>query len=439
MTKRALNFKLEYGKEEVTPYAGLGLYGEMFKALGLAKEINMILPKPGSGKGFEPAEYVKPLVMMFIGGGKYIEDIRKIQADKGLRKICNIEEIPGADAIGDWLRRVGWRKAEKLNEVNDNFTRRIIKKSVLNEFTLDIDATEIPADKYYAEYTYKGNKGYMPLLGFIPELDWCCGYEFRAGNVAPQDKNYEFTKGIMELVKGVGKTIKRFRSDSAGYQARLFNYLNGEGAKYTITADQDEAVKGLINQLSEGGSWKEVNNRDGIKTDREYCETVHSMEKTGHSFRLVVQRWKNPEQDLFKRTSEYCYHVIATNYLEEEKNAQEVIRWHNGRSNSENYNKELKSGFNLDYMPCGELAANAVWFGIGILAYNLFIASKIYLFPRGWIKKTITTVRWQFIQLAGRIIRRSRYVILRICGALRETFEMYRQAREICKEMQFIL
>lgn len=59
MTKRALNFKLEYGKEEVTPYAGLGLYGEMFKALGLAKEINMILPKPGSGKGFETSRICK--------------------------------------------------------------------------------------------------------------------------------------------------------------------------------------------------------------------------------------------------------------------------------------------------------------------------------------------------------------------------------------------
>ena len=87
MTKSALNFKLEYGKEEITPYAGLGLYGEMYRALGLDKEINGTMPKPGSGKGFKSDEYVKPLVLMFLGGGKYIEDIRKIQADKGLKEI----------------------------------------------------------------------------------------------------------------------------------------------------------------------------------------------------------------------------------------------------------------------------------------------------------------------------------------------------------------
>ncbi|MFH0948754.1 MAG: transposase [Elusimicrobiota bacterium] len=185
--------------------------------------------------------------------------------------------------------------------------------------------------------------------------------------------------------------------------------------------------------------WKRLKNKDGISTDREYAETIHSMNNTDHAFRLVVQRWKNPQQDLFESVEEYCYHVIAANYLEEEKNTVGVIQWHNGRSNSENYNKELKHGFNLDYVPCGEFGANAVWFGLGILAYNLFIASKIYLFPTGWLKKTIGSVRWQFIQMAGRIIRKSRYIILRICGALRETYEIYRRAREKCWELQYIL
>jgi len=414
------------------------MYGEMYKAIGIDKEVERIFPKPGSGAGIKANEYIEPLVMMFIGGGKYIEDIRKIKVDKGLRKICNLKKIPSGDAIGDWLRRDSWRKIRDIKIINDNFTVRIAKRTERKGLTLDIDAMEITADKFEAEYTYKGNKGYMPILGFIPELDWCCGYEFREGNVPPQDKNYEFTEGIIKLVESAGNKIERFRSDSAAYQAKLMNYLNKRGTKYTITADQDEAVKEMIECIPET-DWKQLTGRDGIKRDREYAETVHTMNKLDHAFRMIVQRWKNPEQDLFKKTPEYYYHVIVTNYLEEEKNGEEVIWWHNERSNSENYNKEIKIGFNLDYMPCGELSANAVWFGIGILAYNLFIASKIYLFPKGWIKKTILTVRWQFIQMAGKIIRRSRYVIMRICSTLRETYEIYKRAREICYQLQFIL
>jgi len=355
-----------------------------------------------------------------------------------LRRICKMAKIPTGDAIGDWLRRESNKKMKYMKKVNDNFTARILKRTQKEELTLDIDATEIEADKFDAKYTYKGKKGYMPILGFIPELDLCCGYEFREGNVPPQDKNYEFTKEIVGRVKQSGKRIKKFRSDSAGYQAKLINFLNAEIIKYTITADQDEAVKEAIRKIKEG-DWKRLKDRGGINTDREYAETIHSMKKTDHSFRLIIQRWKNPQQDLFEKTQKYYYHVIATNYLEEERSMQEAIWWHNGRSNSENYNKEIKNGFNLDYMPCGEFGANAVWFGIGILAYNFFIASKIYLFPTGWLKKRISTVRWQFIQMAGKVIRRSRYVILRICSTLRETYEIYKRAREICWELQFIL
>lgn len=438
MAKKVLEFKLEYGEEEITPLAGLGMYDEMYKAIGLDKEIERIFPEPGSGNGIKANEYIEPLVMMFIGGGKYIEDIRKIKVDKGLRKICKLKRIASGDATGDWLRRDSWIKIKYMKIVNDNLTKRIIKRAEKEEMTLDIDAMEIEAEKYYAEYTYKGNKGYMPLLGFIPELDICCGYEFRAGNIPPLERNYEFTKEIVELVRETGKEIKRFRSDSAAYQAKLMDYLEKEGIKYTITADRDEAVRGIIKRIN-NKKWKQVKGRDGIEKDREYAETIHAMNKSDHPFRLIVQRWINPRQDLFEETEKYCYHVIATNYLEEEKNGEEVIRWHNGRSNSENYNKELKNGFNLDYVPCGEFEANAVWFAMGVLAYNLFIASKIYLFPKGWLKKTIATVRWQFIQMAGKIICRSRYVILKICSTLSETFEIYKKAREICWELQYLL
>ena len=73
------------------------------------------------------------------------------------------------------------------------------------------------------------------------------------------------------------------------------------------------------------------------------------------------------------------------------------------------------------------------------MAYNLFIASKVFLFSKGWIKKTIRTVRWEFIQIAGKVIKRARYLILEICSTARETFEIYKKARGVCWELQYIL
>jgi len=64
------------------------------------------------------------------------------------------------------------------------------------------------------------------------------------------------------------------------------------------------------------------------------------------------------------------YTVIATNRIE---SFEQVIKWYNKRGDhSENRIKELKIGFGMERMPCGQFEANAVFFRIGILAYNLF-------------------------------------------------------------------
>lgn len=432
MQQKTLPFKLEFSEtEKITPYAGLCLYGEMYRALGIDKEVEQFLPKPKSGAGYSANTYINPLTMMFMGGGRYIEDIKKIEADKGLREMCQMDIVPTSDAIGDWMRRESIDKEEGIRTVNDGLVRRMIRKVEAESVMLDIDAMGIEASKREAQYTYQGYRGYMPMLGFIPEIDCCVGYEFREGNESPGSRNYEFVVQMMEKVKRFGKWIGCLRSDSAAYQARIFNCVNNDGGKYGVTVDQDVAVQHAIKQIPEH-EWKPMKDRDGILTDREYAEFIHTMNESDHAFRVVIQRWENPRQDLFETYEEYCYHGVATNWQREEKSSEEVIWWHNGRSNAENYNKEVKIGFNLEYVPCGEYGANAVWFGIGILTYNLFIASKIFLFPPSWAKKTIRTIRWQFIQMAGRIINHAGMLVLRVCGISREIYELYQTGRKQC-------
>ena len=139
---------------------------------GWTRKWRRVFPKPGSGAGFNANTYLNPIVMMFLAGGRVIEDIRKIKADKGLQKICNMERVPSPDAIGNWLRRDSRGKTKCLDKINNNITIRILKKAKEEKFTLDIDATEIEANKRDAEYTYNKVKGYMPIIGFIPEVGW---------------------------------------------------------------------------------------------------------------------------------------------------------------------------------------------------------------------------------------------------------------------------
>jgi hypothetical protein len=72
--------------------------------------------------------------------------------------------------------------------------RRLLRADERTDFTLDIDATQIVAEKREARYSYKGQKGYMPMVGHIAENSLAIDHEFREGNVAPAARNLEFVQ-----------------------------------------------------------------------------------------------------------------------------------------------------------------------------------------------------------------------------------------------------
>ena len=420
-------FKIEMTKERLTAYGGLALMAEYNHGIGLRELTDRYLPGPGSNRGFDPSEIVDAVVLMLQGGGRNLEDLRELKSEEGLMKLIGREEIPEPDTVGDWLRRMGDPKTgqwglEGLDRVRDKINERVLKRDGIEEYTLDADATEIVGEKADALFTYNGNKGYMPMLGFLYENPVCLLDEFREGNVAPAFGQKEFYLRCKQRMPR-GKGIGYYRGDSASYQAGLINQLEEDGVKYGITADQDKAVKSVI-ALIRSGDWKEPVKGCGY----ELAETVHCMNETKKAFRLVVKRESRRQGELFEKEGKYFYHVVATNWLEGEKNTEEVLRWHNQRGQAENFNKELKIGFGMERMPCGQTHANAVFFRIGVIAYNLFIGFKRLSCPESWVKQTIATFRWKMVQVAGRIVRHAGETVLKLMIDL-EKLELFKGIR----------
>ena len=196
MTRQTiLPFKLEISKDLITSHAGLGLLGEFAVGLGLNKALDEYLPGPGSGAGYLPSEHVFPLILMLNGGGRSLEDLREIRSDAGLREILALNRMPSSDATGDWLRR-SWRNGglEGLGRVNRMVLKRVLKREKVEGYTLDIDATAIESEKESAKVTYKGFRGYMPIVGHLAENGLVVGDEFREGNDSPGSRNLEFLK-----------------------------------------------------------------------------------------------------------------------------------------------------------------------------------------------------------------------------------------------------
>lgn len=409
--------KLERTEETLTGQGGFLALLEYVEGMRIGERVTAHLPAPGSNRGYDPRVFVQALTILFAMGGRTLSDLRELEREKALLAVGGLPRIPDEDTVGDWLRRMGDPKTggqglAGLRTVVDETNLELMKRDGSQDYTLDPDATFIPAEKETAQYSYLKEKGYMPMMAALYENGLFIDDEFREGNESPQNGHVAVYRRSKALVEKAGKRIARYRADSASYQAELINVLEEDGVHWTITADQNSAVRELIDRIP-GSAWVRVSD------DVEVAETVHAMKETPKAFRLLVKRTRDRSTPLSGLLVSYRYWAVATNFGLE-WTAVRALEWHQLRGGVENFHKGLKSDVGVGYMPTGDSPANAVWFRIGVLVYNLIQGFKRDLLPVACQSFRLPTLRWKFFALPGKLVRHARTLVLKLAVPQRD-------------------
>ncbi len=146
------------------------------------------------------------------------------------------------------------------------------------------------------------------------------------------------------------------------------------------------------------------------------------MQDTDNAFRMIViKKDITPTlptlegyigDEVMMQHQDEIYYCIATN--DNDLTPEEIIKLHRQRGEtSENKIKELKNGFNMSYLPSSNLEANAFYFHIGTVAYNLFLLFKQIL-DKNLQKHTVKTIRYKLYNIAGKVISHARESILKV-------------------------
>jgi hypothetical protein len=251
------------------------------------------------------------------------------------------------------------------------------------------------------------------MLGIIEENGLIVGSQFRQGNQSPQGGLWEF---IQLCERNYGQRIKTVRSDSAGFNKDVIENCILENKYFSVTAKQTTGILEAIKSIPEE-TWQRGKERDRLRAEWEVAETTYTFSSKKKMFRLAAKRVPLDNQgDLF---AEYGYWIVATNLLMEDYDSNAVILFHQKRGSMEKAIGELKNQFGLDHLPCGQYGANALYFTIGVLAYNIMQIIKWISFPPEERRKSVRTLRYQLIHLAGKLIYHARYAILKVAAPIR--------------------
>jgi hypothetical protein len=270
------------------------------------------------------------------------------------------------------------------------------------------------------------------------EQDLILSDEFRDGNVpAGMDCLTSFLRATRALPQSVEEIY--FRSDSAAYQHKLLDVLrdgvepNGKKipVHFAISADVSEALKGKITSVSES-AWKplrRLTEKGLIEGRKEWAEvefipSAASMKKDMKPDRYLAIRVRPWQTELFSDGNSYHYYAVVTNRWEME--GEELLRWQRERCGSvEKVHDVVKNDLAGGVMPCGRFYANAAWWRLNCLCYNVISIMKRKALPENFWPVRMKALRFHLIGVAGKVVSHARMMFLKITEGLIG----YRQAR----------
>ena len=340
-----------------------------------------------------------------------------------------------------------------LEKVNGDMVDFKQKQNPQRVATLDQDATLIKTAKRDALYGYKGDKAYQPLNTWWAEQEMVLHTEFGDGNVPAGYEQLRVLKEALALLpEGIEKV--RLRSDTAGYQHELLRYCE-EGKderlgriEFAIGSDVTAEFKRAVLEVEEL-EWKVIYKEvegDRIKTNQEWAEVCFVPGKMGYSKKSPVYRYLAirevmgsmtlPGMAQFQQSlpfptmqmgrQGYKLFGVVTN-LNWDGGA--LISWHRKRcGKSEEAHWVMKGDLAGGQLPSGDFGENAAWFWIMILALNLNSVMKQLILGKSWVSKRMKAIRFSFINLPGRIVERSRELVIRLVKG-HPAFDLLLEAR----------
>jgi len=401
--------ELKKSEEAVTGKMGLGWMVDSLRHFGIEKMISdEHREEKRSNRQKGAYEKIMTGAMMMACGGQRIEDVENLRVDQGLLDSLGWEEMVCADTMINFIE--DRRSNAKNRRVNEQLAIKAMREAKEDGFTFDNDATYIDSGKDSAAYSYQGTKQMSGLLGCIAQLGIINTVDYRRGNESPQ-------VGILNQIRKACQ-----QAEMAGKRIKIFTYCAKKNIEWYVTMDKNEGVMKVVKKLK-AFDWKTMYGRYKDDLDKQWAVAEYVVNK-GYRVRILILRWKNPDPTLFDK-SPYSYHVIGTNDMDIEP--MEWLTMHNGRMGTiEQAHKELKTGFGCDYTPSHDFEKNRGYFLLGVLAYNMAQVVKLFYLGTDAVTWTIKTMRYQFINVCGKIIKSGRQYFCKIINVTSEVFERFK-------------
>lgn len=437
---------------------GIGAVALVARSAKLAKEIDDRVQVLTYHKPYHESDHVLSVAMNVVAGGTCIEDLELRRNDPAFLDALGTPMVLDPTTAGDFCRRFDESSIDHLQTAINEARLRVWArqpKGFLDEATIDVDGSLVLTGgecKEGADFTYKGDFGYHPLVTSLANTDEVLSIVNRSGNRPSHEGAAAEIDKAIELVRRAGARKILARGDTDFSQTQHLDRWDTDGIRFIFGYD---ARKNLV-ELAESQpdpSWTTLRRKpkyvvtsetrtrrrrvkEGIVRDREYlnyhllqeeiAEIEYQPGACSKPYRMVMLKKTisvERGQRVIQPDVKYFFYITNVRDL----SAAEIVFSANDRCRQEKVIGQLKS-INALHAPLDSLESNWAYMVMATLGWNLKAWFGLLLPVAGrWKEKHLAEKRevmkmqfkrfqTSFIQIATQIVRTARRVIFRVIG-----------------------
>lgn len=418
-------FIVEQSDEEFyTSHSGLALVGLCINRYsGLSRQISREMTK-GQDK-ISHIDIVRSMLGLLCLGKSDFEAVTGMRSDDYFRQSLGIKTVPSAETLRQRLDE----NADTLLPIINKCSMAMLEKAKAPLTALDtghvpLDADVFPMDnsgttKEGVSRTYHNYDGYAPIAAYLGLEGWCLEVELRPGSQHSQEGFVPYLHRVISRARSLTSKKLLVRLDSAhdALATRLALREHKKVSSIIKWNPRGADVKALHakafaeGEVTEPRSGKrvalmtEVKNQEHKGKTYRFTKVVRVIERSidKHGQRLLIPEIK-----------------VEGWWTSLDLPMQKIIGLYENHGLSEQFHSEFKTDLDLERLPSGKFATNALIMAFGSFAYNILrLIGQLGLLGdyspvrHPAKRRRLKTVIQELMYLAARLVSSARRLQLR--------------------------
>lgn len=429
-------FIIEQSDADFTSHSGLALVGmALNRHSGLPKALDR---KVGLRHGIAHSDVLCSYIGLFSLGKSDFEAVENVRDDDFFAEALGITTVPSAVTLRQRLDERAAAFLPLVEAASVDFLLSVdVTPTALDTGHVPLDADVTPLDnantaKEGVSRTYKGHDGYAPMAAYLGREGYCLKFELREGKQHCQRGTPEFLARVLGRARKLTEAPLLLRLDG-GNDAL-------ENIDVVLKHNESEAVgvDFLIKwnpRKEDAYAWLDHAEKHARFTEPRPGKRVAVFDYQVTRYRKGYEYRLRRVMRVTERTIDRKGQALLVPEIEIEGwwtsltvPAKQVIALYADHGTSEQFHSELKTDLDIERLPSGKFATNALVLGSAALAYNIlrWLGQTGLTGPGGPVRhpakrRRLRTVMQELMYLAARFIetgRRLKLAFARRCVAV---------------------